>query len=383
MSAPAALYVHLPWCVSKCPYCDFNSMAIDKEAFGDSQTGGYVEALIRDLDYERESWQGRTLASVFFGGGTPSLFPAADISRVLAKVEPRFSPNPEISLEANPDSSDSRRFKGYRDIGVNRLSIGVQSFSDSALRRLGRTHDGAAATRAFASAREAGFDNINLDLMYGLPGQDQEQAMQDLQTAISLQPEHISWYQLTLEKNTVFAAAPPPGIPGDESTLGMERQGHLLLAQAGYRRYEISAFSKPGRQCRHNLNYWNYGDYIGIGAGAHGKLTTASGGTVRTRRLSHPGHYMRKAGTAEAVARESLDASALVLEFAINALRLSDGFSERQFTESTRVSAERIREPLRQAVETGLLTRSGQAIRPTAKGLRFMDETLAIFSASQ
>ena len=383
MNAPAALYVHLPWCVSKCPYCDFNSIAIDKGAFGDSQTGSYAEALTRDLDYELKSWQGRTFASVFLGGGTPSLFPAADIAKVLAKVEPHLAPDPEISLEANPDSSDSRKFKGYRDIGINRLSIGAQSFSDSALRQLGRTHDGAAAMKAFGSARDAGFDNINLDVMYGLPGQDPEQAMQDLQTAMSLEPEHISWYQLTLEKNTVFAVAPPPGIPDDESTLEMERQGYLLLRQAGYRRYEISAFSKPGRECRHNLNYWNYGDYVGIGAGAHGKLTTAAEGTVRTRRLSHPGHYMRKAGTAEAVSRESLGPSELVVEFAINALRLPDGFSERQFTESTRMSAERIREPLRLAMESGLLTRSGQAIRPTAKGLRFMNETVAMFSASQ
>ncbi|RYE85930.1 MAG: radical SAM family heme chaperone HemW, partial [Oxalobacteraceae bacterium] len=266
-----SLYVHLPWCVRKCPYCDFNS----HEGKGALPFDGYVDALIRDLDQDLPLACGRSIHSVFFGGGTPSLFPPEQIDRFLqaASSRLRFTPNLEITLETNPGTAEHGRFDRYRAAGVNRISFGIQSFDDGCLKRLGRIHDSNDAERAVKLAQDAGYDNFNLDLMYALPGQDLAMAERDLQRAFALQPTHVSHYQLTLEPNTVFFARPPQGLPDDDDAWDMQEHCQALLADAGYAQYEVSAYARPGYQCAHNLNYWRFGDYLGVGAGAHGKLT--------------------------------------------------------------------------------------------------------------
>ena len=290
---PLGLYVHIPWCVRKCPYCDFNSHERPGEGIPEAE---YVERLEADL--KRELARGplgtRVVETVFFGGGTPSLFRPESFERVLEllRTNGRLSPEAEITLEANPGTAEAARFAGYRKAGINRLSLGVQSFDDTALARLGRIHDGGEALAAMDMAREAGFDNINIDLMFGLPGQTREQALSDLETAIGFGPEHVSWYQLTLEPNTVFWRRPPV-LPEEKSVDDMQEGGLDLLGRAGYARYEISAFALDGRQCRHNMNYWAFGDYLGIGAGAHGKLTDpGSDRILRTRKTRQPRHFL-------------------------------------------------------------------------------------------
>ena len=299
---PLSLYVHLPWCVRKCPYCDFNS----HEGKGALPFAGYVDALIRDLDQDLPLVWGRTIHSVFFGGGTPSLFPPEQIDRFLqaASSRLRFAPNLEITLETNPGTAEHGRFDQYRDAGVNRISFGIQSFDDGCLKRLGRIHDSAEAERAVKLAQDAGFDNFNLDLMYALPGQDLAMAEYDLQRAFALQPTHISHYQLTLEPNTMFFARPPQGLPDDDSAWDMQEHCQALLADAGYAQYEVSAYARPGRQCAHNLNYWRFGDYLGIGAGAHGKLTLgAEQDILRRWKTKHPTVFLAEAGTPESMGR--------------------------------------------------------------------------------
>ena len=376
---PLSLYVHLPWCVRKCPYCDFNS----HEGKGALPFAGYVDALIRDLDQDLPLVWGRSIHSVFFGGGTPSLFPPEQIDRFLqaASSRLRFSPNLEITLETNPGTAEHGRFDKYREAGVNRISFGIQSFDDGCLKRLGRIHDSAEAERAVKLAQDAGFDNFNLDLMYALPGQDLAMAEYDLQRAFALQPTHISHYQLTLEPNTMFFARPPKGLPDDDSAWDMQEHCQALLADAGYAQYEVSAYARPGRQCAHNLNYWRFGDYLGIGAGAHGKLTLgAEQDILRRWKSKHPTVYLTEAGSQESLGGdERIAPGRRPFEFMLNALRLNDGFALTDFETWTGMERDRIAEPLAQARARGWLTVSGDRVVPTELGRRFANDVMELF----
>ena len=373
---PLALYVHLPWCVRKCPYCDFNSHEIKNGSFPERD---YVDAVVRDLEFSAGCLGGRKPVSVFLGGGTPSLMSVAGIGALLEAVDTvsGLAAGTEITLEANPGTADSRRFAGYRALGVNRLSIGVQSFDDGKLAALGRIHSAGEARAAFAMAVEAGFTNINIDLMYGLPGQTVQDALSDLARAVSLEPAHISWYQLTIEPNTVFHAQPPP-LPDDDLTWEMQDHGGDYLAQHGYRRYEVSAWSRPGSACRHNLNYWEFGDYLGVGAGAHGKL---SNGTItRQSRLRVPQSYMRAAGSAAALAtRKTLSEQDCILEFMLNALRLQDGVPLSSFSARTGLAPDTIGAQVDAARSDGLLEQEPTLLQATEKGARYLNDLLQYF----
>ena len=373
---PLSLYVHLPWCVRKCPYCDFNSHA----ARGEIPEQAYVNALLRDLEQELPRIEDRTIETIFLGGGTPSLFAPASIVRLLAGIRERvaLALNAEITLEANPGTVDVERFRGFRDAGVNRLSIGIQSFDDDKLRLLGRIHGHAEALRAAQAARAAGFDNLNLDLMFGLPGQTPEQALTDVRIAIEQQPTHLSVYQLTIEPNTLFHAKPPV-LPDDDATWDMQQALQALLATNGYRQYEVSAYAQPGFECRHNLNYWQFGDYLGIGAGAHGKITTDNNITRRWK-LKHPEDYMSKAGMPAAIGGEQrLTHADAIAEFMLNALRLTDGFPAALFAERTGLAPDAIETDLRHAEQQGFITRNATAIRPTEQGQRFLNNLIELF----
>lgn len=376
---PLSLYVHLPWCVRKCPYCDFNSHA----AKGELPFDAYVDALVRDLEHDLPLAWGRTVHSVFFGGGTPSLFPARAVERILqaASARLRFAPDAEITLEANPGTAEHDRFDGYRAAGVNRISFGVQSFDDGCLQRLGRIHDSAEAEAAVKLAQDAGFDNLNLDLMYALPGQDLAMAQRDLEHAFALQPAHISHYQLTLEPNTVFFARPPQGLPDDDAAWDIQERCQALLAEAGYGHYETSAYARPGRQCAHNLNYWRYGDYLGIGAGAHGKLTLgAEQAIVRRWKHRHPAAWMETAGTAQAIGGdERIGPERRPFEYMLNALRLHEGFDLVDFEARTGLDRERIMPQLREAQEREWLEVAASRVTPTALGRRFANDAIALF----
>jgi oxygen-independent coproporphyrinogen-3 oxidase len=375
---PLALYVHIPWCVAKCPYCDFNSYTL----VGDLDQHNYVDALLADLDRELPLVQGRELESIFIGGGTPSLFSGDAIQRLLQGVGERipWRPEAEITLEANPGVSDDEQLRDYRRAGVNRLSIGVQSFEDEKLVELGRIHDRWQAVDTVEMAKAVGFDNFNIDLMYGLPNQTPEQALTDVEIATGLGPAHISYYQLTLEPNTRFFNS-PPALPVDDLLVEIEQAGRRGLESAGYAQYEVSAFARQGRECRHNLNYWTFGDYMGIGAGAHGKLTSSDGTRVERRwRVSGPAEYGRLAGSEEAIAgRKRLGEQDLVAEFMMNALRLKQGFDPSLFVQRTRLPLERFEQSLASALERGLITRKEEVIGPTALGWRFLDELVALF----
>lgn len=376
---PLSLYVHLPWCVRKCPYCDFNSHA----AKGELPFDAYVDALVRDLEHDLPLAWGRTVHSVFFGGGTPSLFPARAVERILqaASARLRFAQDAEITLEANPGTAEHDRFDGYRAAGVNRISFGVQSFDDGCLQRLGRIHDSAEAEAAVKLAQDAGFDNLNLDLMYALPGQDLAMAQRDLEHAFALQPAHISHYQLTLEPNTVFFARPPQGLPDDDAAWDIQERCQALLAEAGYGHYETSAYARPGRQCAHNLNYWRYGDYLGIGAGAHGKLTLgAEQAIVRRWKHRHPAAWMETAGTAQAIGGdERIGPERRPFEYMLNALRLHEGFDLVDFEARTGLDRERIMPQLREAQEREWLEVAASRVTPTALGRRFANDVIALF----
>ena len=377
---PLSLYVHFPWCVRKCPYCDFNS----HEQVGDAPVDAYVDALLRDLEIESGRAGTRVIESVFFGGGTPSLMPSAALGRVLETIARRFAmaPDCEITLEANPGASDAGRFKDYAAAGVNRLSIGVQSFDDAALLRLGRIHDGAQAYEAFDRARAAGIDNLNLDLMYGLPAQTPAQAVADVKAAIALGPEHISYYELTLEPNTLFYLD-PPRLPDEDLMADEEACGRELLRAAGYERYEVSAYALSQAQCRHNLNYWRFGDYLGVGAGAHGKLTdTGRGVVVRVAKHRHPRAYIEAAQSpvgadpADLVSNmRSVDAGELPLEFMLNAGRLADGFDRAAYESTTGHAWSALQRALQPAVSRGLVSFESDRCTPSALGLEFAQET--------
>jgi putative oxygen-independent coproporphyrinogen III oxidase len=379
-SPPLSLYAHIPWCLQKCPYCDFNSHAVT----GDLDESTYVTALLRDLDSALPLVGGRELISIFIGGGTPSLFSGAAIGRMLDGIESRMAcaAGLEVTLEANPGTVDQGHFKAYRQAGVNRISIGVQSFAPELLQRLGRIHGPDEAVAAVAAARLAGMNNLNLDLMYALPGQTLEQARHDLATAISLEPEHISYYQLTLEANTRFHAAPPV-LPDDDRIGEMEAIGHELLDAAGYRQYEVSAFARAGFECRHNRNYWEFGDYLGIGAGAHGKISDSASGQIgRTRKVRSPDTYLQTAGISDpSMGIDYVTEHDLPLEFMLNTLRLKRGFSPGLFERRTGLPLLYIQQELNQAVARGLLELSDELIRPTITGGRFLNELLDLFVA--
>ncbi|MEN1944610.1 radical SAM family heme chaperone HemW [Luteimonas sp. MJ293] len=379
ITPPLTLYVHLPWCVRKCPYCDFNS----HQARGELPFDAYVDALLADLDHDLPLVWGRPVHAVFFGGGTPSLFPPAAIDRFLqgAAARLRFMPGLEITLETNPGTAEHGRFPDYLAAGVNRLSFGIQSFDDGCLQRLGRIHNSAQAEAAVKQAQDSGFDNFNLDLMYALPGQDLAMAEYDIERAIALDPTHISHYQLTLEPNTLFAARPPSGIPDDDLAWSMQDACQARLAAAGYQHYEISGYARPGRQCAHNLNYWRYGDYLGIGAGAHGKLTLGSEQTILRRwKLKHPTAWLSVAGTDAAIGGdERVPPSQRPFEYALNVLRLKEGFRLEDFEARCGLDRSVISEPLDRARRNGWLHEQGDRIVTTALGERFANDIMELF----
>ena len=376
---PLSLYVHLPWCVRKCPYCDFNS----HEAKGALPFAAYVDALVADLDFDLPLAWGRTVHTVFFGGGTPSLFPPEAIDAFLqaASARLRFAPGLEITLETNPGTAEHGRFDRYRAAGVNRLSFGIQSFDDGCLRRLGRIHDSAQAEAAVKLAQDAGFDNFNLDLMYALPGQTLAMAGHDIERALALQPTHISHYQLTLEPNTVFAARPPAGIPDDDASWDIQEHCQAMLAEAGHAQYEVSAYARPGRQCAHNLNYWHFGDYLGVGAGAHGKLTLGSEQAILRRwKTKHPAAYLANAGTPAAIGGdERIEPARRPFDYMLNALRLVDGFTMAEFEARTGLDADAIDAELQTALARDWITRDHGRVVPTELGRRFTNDVIGLF----
>lgn len=375
---PLALYVHLPWCVRKCPYCDFNS----HQAPSPLPEQAYAAALLANLDSQLASAPAarRPLVSVFIGGGTPSLFSGAELRRLLDGIRARcaLAADAEITLEANPGAADAHHFAAYRAAGVNRLSIGVQSLSAPHLKALGRIHDPGQVRAAVTAARAAGFGNINLDMMFGLPEQSLAQASADLDALIALEPEHISYYQLTLEPNTAFAHAPP--CVADHDTLdAMQEQGVERLAAAGFRRYEVSAYAQAGRRCRHNLNYWRFGDYLGIGAGAHGKLTDAATGVVE-RRSAYPSPAAFMERPDKLASRRALDDADLVLEFALNALRLVDGVPTTLFCAHTGLPDGRLAVARARLTGAGLLAPDPGRLAATPRGQRFLNDVVAAFA---
>ena len=372
---PLSLYVHIPWCVRKCPYCDFNS----HEARGEAPEQDYVQTLIADLELALPQIWGRRVYSVFFGGGTPSLFSARAIEELLAAFRARLNlaADAEITLEANPGTFESAKFRDYRACGVNRLSIGIQSFNPAKLQALGRIHDGDEARRAIGIA-QAHFDNINLDLMYALPQQTLAEAEQDIDTAQGFGTTHLSAYHLTLEPNTLFYRHPPP-LPDSELAADMQEMIEARLAAGGYRNYETSAFARPGRECRHNLNYWRFGDYLGIGAGAHSKLSFPDR-VLRQARYKQPREYMQRTAAGAPVQEEhALSIKDLGFEFMMNALRLAGGFEVALFAERTGLALATVERPLREAVQRGLITRDHVRIAPTPHGQRFLNDLLQLF----
>ena len=378
-SIPVSLYVHVPWCVKKCPYCDFNSHALKSEL----PEAAYVDALLADLESECATIASRTVDSVFIGGGTPSLFSPESVARLIEGIGARvaLSSRCEITLEANPGTAEASRFCGFRQAGINRLSIGVQSFDDNVLVAIGRIHDGRQARAAAEMARAADFDSFNLDLMYALPGQSVEQALSDIDTALELEPTHLSYYQLTLEPNTLFFRHPPK-LPAEDSAWRMSQQGIERMRACGYHRYEISAFARAGFECRHNLNYWRFGDYVGIGAGAHGKLTDANRGEItRTLKHRHPRAYLNAARDRRfELKREPLARDALPLEFMMNALRLTAGIDLALFTARTGVPLAELLSVLAEAEAEELVEIKGGMLKPTTLGLQFLDDLLLRFA---
>ncbi|HWR87258.1 MAG TPA: radical SAM family heme chaperone HemW [Acidiferrobacterales bacterium] len=373
---PLSLYIHFPWCVRKCPYCDFNSHAVR----GDLPEDQYIDALLADLESDLPRVWGRPVRSVFLGGGTPSLFSPEAIERLLAGVRARVAlvPEAEVTLEANPGTVETERFRGYRAAGVNRLSIGIQSFQPEQLKKLGRIHGRDEALAAAQAAHAAGFDNFNLDLMFGLPQQTLDEALTDLRTALALNPTHLSLYQLTLEPNTLFHAQPPE-LPDEDVLAAMQETLQAELADAGFAQYEVSAYAHAGRRCRHNLNYWQFGDYLGIGAGAHAKITDA-GGITRLWKVKQPRNFLETAGTTDSLGGEQrLGAVDVAFEFMLNALRLTEGIPALLFSERTGLDPSCMQKPLTQAMARGLLEPGLAHIRPTPLGRRFLNELVALF----
>jgi oxygen-independent coproporphyrinogen-3 oxidase len=384
---PLSLYVHIPWCVRKCPYCDFNSHEMRGPARAEGEAPAldvalerdYVAALVRDLDAALPGIWGRPVRTLFFGGGTPSLFSAASIDALLSEIRARvtLTADAEITLEANPGTFEARKFAGFRAAGINRLSIGVQSFDPAQLKTLGRIHDAAQARGALEIAR-ASFDNFNVDLMYALPGQDLAGALADIEAALAFSPTHLSAYHLTIEPNTLFHRHPPV-VPDDDAAADMQEAIEARLGRAGFEHYETSAFAQPGRESRHNLNYWTFGDYLGIGAGAHSKLSFPDR-VVRQMRWKHPREYMEKALAGNALQIDDpVAVDALPFEFMMNALRLIDGVDLELFEARTSLPVHSVKKELAQAESRGLLERDHRHLRPTLKGQRFLNDLLQIF----
>jgi oxygen-independent coproporphyrinogen-3 oxidase len=380
-----ALYVHMPWCVRKCPYCDFNSHQLTSAA----PDASYVEALLRDFERELPRLAGRRIDTVFFGGGTPSLFQPEDFERLLAALRRRieFAVDAEITLEANPGTIERGRFAGYRDAGINRVSLGAQTFAPRALERLGRIHSAEDTHRAVEELRAAQLANFNLDLMYALPDQTLEEALADVRTACALKPAHLSHYQLTLEPGTVFHARPPP-LPDEDAAWEMQSACQRLLADAGYAQYEVSAYALNGRRCRHNLNYWRFGDYVGIGAGAHGKLSLAlPQGILRTVKPKQPRVYQEQVLVGSTVQGSTIGESSLIaetelpFEFMLNALRLNEGFSLHEYERQTGLEWASIEHKIAAAMDRGLLEAREQGWKPTDLGRRFLNDLLLSFLA--
>jgi putative oxygen-independent coproporphyrinogen III oxidase len=379
---PLSLYLHMPWCVRKCPYCDFNS----HEAREPVPEAAYINAMIADLEQDLPQVWGRPVESIFIGGGTPSLFAPEHLDKLLSQIRALLplAPGLETTLEANPGTVDQGRFREYRDLGINRLSLGIQSFNPEYLAKLGRIHGRADALSAATAAISAGFDNINLDLMFGLPDQTLDHAIADIKQAIALFPMHISHYQLTIEPNTLFHRY-PPSLPDDDTTWEMQMECQRELAANGYGHYEVSAYARPDYQCSHNLNYWTFGDYLGIGAGAHAKITDAKEQSItRKWKFKHPASYMEVASTSARIGNtRKLTRAEVGLEFMMNALRLTDGFPVALFYQHTGSPITIIEEPLQQAEKRGLIERDLMTIRPTAKGRRFLNELLMLFVTNE
>ncbi len=372
---PLSLYIHIPWCVRKCPYCDFNS----HEAKADIPEQAYVAALVRDLEMALPQIWGRKVYTVFFGGGTPSLLSGDAIGEILRNVRMLLplDLNAEITLEANPGTVEADKFAAFRDAGVNRLSMGIQSFNDEHLQALGRIHSADDARRAIEIAQQH-FDNFNLDLMYALPNQSLEQALADVRTALSFAPNHLSCYHFTLEPNTLFYRN-PPSLPDDDASSEMQQRIEELLAENGYEHYETSAFAKSNRRAKHNINYWKFGDYLGIGAGAHSKLSFPDK-IIRQARYRQPQAYMQQVMQGAAIQTENeVSREELAFEFMLNALRLNQGFDATLFNERTSLSLLNIQRELNEAQQRGLLFRDHQRIAPTELGQRFLNDLLEIF----
>ncbi|BCB09865.1 YggW family oxidoreductase [Vreelandella venusta] len=381
---PLSLYIHTPWCVRKCPYCDFNSHEPGSDELPEA---AYLNALLNDLEGDLSLASEREIQTIFIGGGTPSLLSPAFYDQLFKEIRLRlpFSSTIEITLEANPGTTEQQRFIGYREAGINRLSLGVQSFRPEQLSALGRIHSGQEAVNAVRQAREAGFDNLNIDLMHGLPKQTPTQAMEDIEQALALEPEHLSWYQLTLEPNTAFFSHPPV-LPEEEALWDIQEAGHQRLEQAGLRRYEISAYARAGQQSRHNINYWQFGDYLGIGAGAHGKLTTVDGQgqrhIERRWKTRQPEAYLRRANDPRGfvAGKQPIATQELPLEFAMNALRLTDGVTMDVWTAYTGQPQDVLLSRLQSAYEKGLLMEMPEKLRASPQGLLFLNELLTLIS---
>ena len=375
---PLSLYIHIPWCVKKCPYCDFNSHTY--RTSDDFQI--YIDAVVRDLEQSLPAIWGRRIQTIFIGGGTPSLVPADVIEKMLCDIRARlqYKPDMEITLEANPGTLDNQIISALGDTSINRLSIGVQSLDASKLTSLGRIHSPEQAIQAFAAARAAGFDNINLDMMFGLPDQTQQQALDDLSALLQLSPEHISYYQLTLEPNTLFAHSPPP-IPDDDASWDIQQQGHALLNKYAFEQYEVSAFAKPGHQCKHNLNYWEFGDYLGIGAGAHSKITNqATHHIERWMKFKNPAEYMQAVNVGNANQTTArLAAADVPFEFMLNALRLNRGFTMDLYEQHSGLKMSAILPVIELAIEQGLVEYNNNHYLPTNRGRQYLNNLIEMF----
>lgn len=376
---PLSLYIHVPWCVRKCPYCDFNS----HEAGAGLPESEYVAALLKDMDQDLKFAQGRPVSTVFIGGGTPSLFSPEAYQRIFAGLRERldFAPDVEITLEANPGTVEQDKFRGYREVGINRLSIGVQSFDPVKLKALGRIHGQGEAIRAAEAARAAGFETFNLDLMHGLPDQTLDEALLDLKTAVSLKPTHLSWYQLTLEPNTVFYRQQPV-LPDDDVLWAIQEAGQEYLAAQGYAQYEVSAYAQPGHQCRHNLNYWEFGDYLAIGAGAHGKITFPEGEIMRYWKTRLPRDYLKGMDSGRfTVEQQDIPDEERVFEFMLNALRLREGVPRELFERHTGLAYAQIEKQVKELQSRELLKQGDDRLACSPTGFLYLNQVLTRFLA--